>query len=1444
MFASLLLALVAGMMLSRAFRLPRRSNPVTPFAARISRGSRLSDDTHELREGLEVKVRTTTGAVVRGHLMEKSRGGWWKVMVRGQNDEVMSVRTSTIEPVLNTTNIANSTRNIAASLPIDATKSELIDDLGQIGLVEDYSIKPKLKQVIDVEKEIPAYNLQRVEPPALHKNTNKWIIFSDLHVKSTSIETCEEVLALVHEEALKKHAGIMFLGDFWHVRGNLDVELLNRVLRSLGKWTQPVIMIPGNHDQVTLGGAVHSLEPLLYAFKSDQIFMISEPVVCMGALWVPYRRDPLLMKSILKAGGESSDVTTVYCHADVKGAYMNDGMRSKEGIEITAFPANLPIYSGHFHKPHTMTKGRSSIRYVGSPYQTSLSEASQDKFLYCMECVFDPAKNSYQWREAERWTIDVGKKYFKALSLKDPIINKAKKGDRVVLPVKIGEEVEAQNVLGELRSGGIEVEVRREHNSKLATSGSTEEQVTKDEKVLDSASGSDISLTNIIATIDPITQFVNFMDIVKQNSLSLTPNTSSNTTAVTTDGSGTAIQLLHNDVVAEGRVTIERLLNASTDNGMISKIAELNFDSVTISNFGPYGSNKIKYPLCKRGLTLIRGKSSDGTGADSNGSGKTTLAMSVMWGLTGSMDARLVADGRAVDVAYDGGGVGKCTAEVIIQGSINNSPFVVTRRRGARKNDLLFQVNGKDLTTQSVKDTQAVMDDILGIGDGLLQRCCFFGQHSHTLQSLLGLSDVKLKSEMSFLVDTKIWTAAQQDVRAREKVDKARVVELDVELRIRAEEILRVKSSLDDSMQLIRRLESELGNARQKVSEEQGISRSAITSKFGDVSIGHLNEQLVSLQREAVILQRDVIEPLRRASIDIVRANSQKLVSLDQGISAIREKLAITKAAVNASATAKSSLTTRLQQQEQQRSMNTTTFKSLLSGSNIATIPPNDDILNTNIDVNALRRDHETSVAALAQVNAQVTSLQTSLMRLNEVKANKDKQKSTCDVHDADNCPTCGQLFPENTAKERESSLIVDIHHLRQEQLALNRTCESLRSRVDLGIKAKSMADQLRQLHDRTKDLKAEIQGHEVVVSAKLQELAVLENELMDRTNERKIAEASHSAAELSVVSKLKTHDQQSKELNDKERALKNNIDELSRIENELSNTQTRANATISLIEDRLKSARDSVTTKSIPLFELEDIVARGNQEKRDIVARAAVYSRLGDCLGPRGIQHYIFLGLLRQLEEIANSYLDVLADGGIRLALQGDDDGDRIIKTVSIRTADGQYMERGLSQLSGGQWRRVSMALDFAFAEVIRRKGTLRSNLMVMDEVLTHLDASGREAVGTVLRAMVGPTVNKSKKSVIKGVVTESSVNKEDEFGIEVSDGYGALVNTDNGRKEVDMTPDLSQTLLSAGSYETVIVILQDLVAQEFEESFDHIDTVVKDGDSSTVRIDGADGR
>lgn len=116
----------------------------------------------------------------------------------------------------------------------------------------------------------------------------------------------------------------------------------------------------------------------------------------------------------------------------------------------------------------------------------------------------------------------------------------------------------------------------------------------------------------------------------------------------------------------------------------------------------------------------------------------------MLWCLTGSLDARVVGDCKVADVTSDSCGYGapekksgkssgaasnKLTAEVIVKGTINKLSFEVIRRRCGAKSELHFSVDGKCLTGTPT-DTQARINDQLGIKNGLLQRCCFFGQHA------------------------------------------------------------------------------------------------------------------------------------------------------------------------------------------------------------------------------------------------------------------------------------------------------------------------------------------------------------------------------------------------------------------------------------------------------------------------------------------------------------------------------------------------------------------------------------------------------------------------------------------------------------------------------------------------------------------------------------------
>jgi hypothetical protein len=192
-----------------------------------------------------------------------------------------------------------------------------------------------------------------------------------------------------------------FLGDFWHARGAIPVEPLIDALNAVREWTQPAVMIPGNHDQVTAGGEIHALSPLAAA-NPEYIRVLSRPTAWRGALWLPYRRDPVALRDAvaeakrLAAGGAPADAAeeaaaveaaaaseaaveaavaseaaagetaaageaataeaaaageaageagaspgvrldAIFCHADVVGASMNDSFQAKDGLDPNLF---------------------------------------------------------------------------------------------------------------------------------------------------------------------------------------------------------------------------------------------------------------------------------------------------------------------------------------------------------------------------------------------------------------------------------------------------------------------------------------------------------------------------------------------------------------------------------------------------------------------------------------------------------------------------------------------------------------------------------------------------------------------------------------------------------------------------------------------------------------------------------------------------------------------------------------------------------------------------------------------------------------------------------------------------------------------------------------------------------------------------------------------------
>jgi hypothetical protein len=203
---------------------------------------------------------------------------------------------------------------------------------------------------------------------------SRWVVFSDLHLSPRTQTLSLEVLRRVHAEAEARSAGVLFLGDFWHMRGALPVVPLNAAVRLFSEeWARPTLMLVGNHDQASAGGMAHALTPL--AAASPLVHVFDAPALYGGALWLPYRRDAEELRAAIRAAaalgalgaGGTGGVGAVFAHADVVGASLNDAFQARDGLPPTLFPPGVPTYTGHYHAPHTVPGTR--IRYVGSPYQ-------------------------------------------------------------------------------------------------------------------------------------------------------------------------------------------------------------------------------------------------------------------------------------------------------------------------------------------------------------------------------------------------------------------------------------------------------------------------------------------------------------------------------------------------------------------------------------------------------------------------------------------------------------------------------------------------------------------------------------------------------------------------------------------------------------------------------------------------------------------------------------------------------------------------------------------------------------------------------------------------------------------------------------------------------------------------------------------------------------------
>ena len=611
-------------------------------------------------------------------------------------------------------------------------------------------------------------------------------------------------------------------------------------------------------------------------------------------------------------------------------------------------------------------------------------------------------------------------------------------------------------------------------------------------------------------------------------------------------------------------------------------------------------------------------------------------------------------------------------ASVSLRGYLNKKQeFVITRTksRSSSGSSLRFSVDGQDLTRQSTKDTQQVIDEtLLGADASLLARVMFRGQHESG--GLLQAPDAIFKDELSGLISLDTWQRSASNARVSLRQCSQRVAELEGMLEMRTGDMNKQLTICDE-------LEEESKHKQALLIEAKRSKKNADEQKAG-------------------------LEDLQEA-LELVQNEKSRV---DNELAIYESKLAQTLENFDLE-----SLRVRLSEAKSRESEARTSLK----------------------DCEREKRTTETEAKAAE----------------NRLKRVSTKWKAaSAQSPESQKCHTCGQpILAEDTRRQYLSNMKKELDDA--ERLVQNKTESVL------------FVDQAyRQANSTFFESASLVQSCKEALFAAEEDSRIANDALSTQMRLFRERQADLSSQLISIVQRTN------------EESKTNFVDSQEEME-------------LIRLRDALNAAKKKHKECVEELRGLTQEMARIQTEKDDHHEQVLLNKNLVDVFGIKGIQAFILKGLVDDLQQCSQQYLDLLSDGNLQIRICIGDN-DSVTKHAAMRSAtDGRWHVRPLSSLSGGQWRRCSLALDFGYIELAAKRGKLRSSLLVLDEPLNHLDSVGRQCVGKVLRHLLAERPGKH-----------------------------------NGLT-------------------TILVILQEIAADEIGNCFDHLDEVVKCDGASTVHVD-----
>ena len=132
-----------------------------------------------------------------------------------------------------------------------------------------------------------------------------------------------------------------------------------------------------------------------------------------------------------------------------------------------------------------------------------------------------------------------------------------------------------------------------------------------------------------------------------------------------------------------------------------------------------------------------------------------------------------------------------------MQGIIDFVPFVITRDNALTGGGITLSLDREDVTCQSTRDTQRVVDKAMGVNSLILARTVIHSQNF--LDGLLGESNVGLKEYPILIVPLDVLTGAASTTRSAAREEVGRSANLGGMISLRRKDIDAMRGRVDNA---------------------------------------------------------------------------------------------------------------------------------------------------------------------------------------------------------------------------------------------------------------------------------------------------------------------------------------------------------------------------------------------------------------------------------------------------------------------------------------------------------------------------------------------------------------------------------------------------------------------------------------------------------------------